>query len=581
MDQLLDTLKSYWNYNSFRPMQREIIESVLQGNDTFALLPTAGGKSLCFQVPTMMNPGLCLVVSPLIALMKDQVARLRQKNITAFAIHTGMSRKEVIDTLEVATSSNCKFLYVAPERLENSLFKEYLPALGVSLIAVDEAHCISQWGYDFRPAYLRIASLRDELPDVPLLALSASATPLVQKDISKQLLIKDPKIFHLPFARQNLSYSAFLVDNKLEKITRIANSVEGSGIIYCKSRRQCEQISEELNNLGFNSQFYHAGLPILERNQRQEDWMKNKTRIMVCTNAFGMGIDKSEVRFVIHAHMPDCLENYYQEAGRAGRDNLKAFAVLLYSDPDVETLKGLPELRFPPIDEIRQVYQALVNYLQIPAGGGEGLYFPFDLKEFASRFRLNTFRVDYALKILQSEGLLVWNEQISLPSKVAFSCSKEFLRQFEQQYPGLEPTIAALLRTYPGIFDQEVKIRERTISQVLAKSDAEITADLQVLHAHSIIAFQPRREKPQVFFLQPRPAIEDMKINEVAYAQRKKAFQLRMETMVDYAEADKGCRSVYIGNYFGDAELNPCGSCDLCLAAKKRASSQGKLDLLS
>jgi ATP-dependent DNA helicase RecQ len=358
-------LKQYFKYDSFRPLQEEIINAVLQKKDVLALLPTGGGKSICFQVPALMNDGLCLVISPLIALMKDQVESLRRKGITAFSIHSGMNRKEVINTLKVAAESNCKFLYVSPERLETNLFKEYLPSFNINLIAVDEAHCISQWGYDFRPSYLRIAALREELKNVPVLALTASATNEVQNDICDKLQFKQRNIFRQSFERSNLSYSIFNVDVKINKVKEILEKVTGSSIVYCKSRKRTKEIADLLKMHGINADYYHAGLLSEERNKKQESWIKNETRVIVCTNAFGMGIDKQDVRTVIHADVPDCLENYYQEAGRAGRDGKKSYAVLLYTDKELEELKLLPDVHFPTIEKIREVYQAVMILISV------------------------------------------------------------------------------------------------------------------------------------------------------------------------------------------------------------------------
>src|SRR6187401_1939855 len=358
-------LKDRWGYDSFRPLQEDVINSILEGKDTLALMPTGGGKSLCYQVPALAKEGLCLVVSPLIALMKDQVENLRRKNVTAFAIFSGMSRAEVINTLKVATNSNCKFLYVSPERLETNLFKEYLPGMNINLVAVDEAHCISQWGYDFRPPYLRIAALREELKDVPVIALTASATKEVQDDICEKLQFKEKNIFRQSFERKNLSYSVFKVDSKINKVIEILNKVQGSAIVYCKSRKRTKEIAELLQLQNIIADFYHAGLLQEERHKRQEDWIKNKTRVIVCTNAFGMGIDKPGVRTVIHVDVPDCLENYYQEAGRAGRDGRKSYAVLLTNHNEVAALKDEVATKFPAEEEIRSSYKALMNHLQI------------------------------------------------------------------------------------------------------------------------------------------------------------------------------------------------------------------------
>ncbi|HWC52926.1 MAG TPA: ATP-dependent DNA helicase RecQ, partial [Chitinophagaceae bacterium] len=416
-----EILKQYWGFDSFRPLQKEIIESILEGKDTLALMPTGGGKSLCYQIPALAKEGMCLVISPLIALMKDQVENIRKKGITAFAIYSGMSRKEIMNTLKVATNSNCKFLYVSPERLETALFKEYLPGMDINLIAVDEAHCISQWGYDFRPPYLRIAALREELPDIPVLALTASATPEVQEDICEKLKFKNQNIFRQSFERPNLSYSVFEVDSKINKIIEILKKVPGSAIVYCKSRKRTKEISELLHLQNISSDYYHAGLAQEDRNRKQEEWIQNKTRVIVCTNAFGMGIDKPDVRTVIHADVPDCLENYYQEAGRAGRDGKKSFAVLLYDEKDLHELEELTTQRFPPLSEIRNVYQAVSNYLQIPSDSGQGESYDFDIADFIKKFKLNSHTVLFSLKALEQEGWLAFNEQVFIPSAVQFT----------------------------------------------------------------------------------------------------------------------------------------------------------------
>jgi ATP-dependent DNA helicase RecQ len=565
MPQPIDILRQYWNYNSFRPLQEEIINAVLEGKDTLALLPTGGGKSLCFQVPAMVRPGICLVISPLVALMKDQTDYLRKKNITAFSLHSGLSRKEVINTLQLAGGSNCKFLYVSPERLETDLFLEYLPSLAVNLVAVDEAHCVSQWGYDFRPPYLRIAALRKELPQVPMLALTASATEAVLKDIGDKLELRQPVLFRRPFTRPNLSYSFFKVDNKLRKITEILQKVPGSGIVYCKTRRATREISELLTRQGISAAAYHAGLPAEERSQRQEDWKKDRIRIIVSTNAFGMGIDKSAVRTVIHTDPPESVENYYQEAGRAGRDGLKAYAVLLSDDRDTGRLEGMPDMRFPSLQEIRPVYQHLMNYLQLPAGSGEGRYFDFDLSGFTDRFGLEMPAALNVIKVLEQEGLLSFLQQVYLPAKGRFITGKETLYDFEKDHSTLEPLLHALLRTYEGIFDHPVTIRERQLAYLTRKTPEEVTAGLAQLQAFHIFDYMPPKDTPQLYFLRDRPNVEDLYIDPVNYRERKEQYATRIRTMIRYLDLSGKCRSRFLANYFGDKEAADCGICDNCL----------------
>jgi ATP-dependent DNA helicase RecQ len=573
-------LYQYWNYRSFRPLQEEIVKSVLAGHDTLALMPTGGGKSLCFQVPAMAQDGLCLVISPLIALMKDQVDNLRKKGITAFAIYSGMSRKEVINVLKIATNSNCKFLYVSPERLETTLFNEYLPALDINLIAVDEAHCISQWGYDFRPPYLRIAALREVLPRVPILALTASATPEVQKDICEKLQFSKHRVFSRSFERPNLSYSVFTVDAKINKITDILQKVSGSSIVYCKSRRRTKEISDLLNMHGISADFYHAGLEQEVRSRKQAAWINNQVRTIVCTNAFGMGIDKPDVRVVIHADTPDCLENYYQEAGRAGRDEKKSYAVLLYNEQELDELQQQPDVRFPSLENIRLVYQALMNFLQIPAGAGEGNYYDFDFTSFTQRFQLDVYLAMYALKALEQDGWLAYNEQIFLPARVQFVTNKQWLYEFEKTYPQLEPLIKTLLRTYEGIFDMPVSIHEKSIAWLLRKEEAAVIHELKILHAHAIIEYTPRKDSPQVYVMINRVKADTLHINMANYEKRKQQFIERIRKMTGYIKNTKQCRSQYIATYFGDAQTNACGICDNCLQQKNSELSTAEFDAI-
>lgn len=574
-------LKEHWGYASFRPLQEDIILSVLEGNDTLALLPTGGGKSICYQVPALARPGLCLVISPLIALMKDQVEQLRKRGITAYAIYSGLSRKEVINILTTAASSNCKFLYVSPERLETALFLEYLPALQVSLLAVDEAHCVSQWGYDFRPPYLRIANLRKELHNVPVLALTASATPAVQEDIMNKLEFTAKKIFRQSFERPNLSYSVFESDAKINKIIEILNKVPGSSLVYCRSRKKTKEISELLKMRGISADFYHAGLPQSVRSEKQEAWISNRIRTMACTNAFGMGIDKPDVRVVIHADAPDCLENYYQEAGRAGRDGKRAYAVLLYSDQEPAELRKMPEERFPPIAEMRKVYQSVMNYLQLPAGSGEGNYYDFDLPDFLQKFKHEASLVWATIKTLEQEDILGYNEQVFLPSTIQVISNRDIIFEFEKSNPSLEPVIKILLRTYEGIFDYPVKIFEKSIAYLL-KSDADtVKKQLAQLHAYRIIAYTPQKENAQLFFPVNRVPAEYLKVDQQRIDRRKQEFTQRIDSFLKFLEEKNECRSSFIGRYFGDANVQSCGICDNCLHTARKKMDATEFDNIS
>jgi len=580
MAEIHSILKQYWGYDSFRPLQEDIINAILEGNDSLALMPTGGGKSLCYQVPAMAKDGLCLVVSPLIALMKDQVENLRRKGITAFAVYSGMSRKEVVNTFKVASESNCKFLYVSPERLESTLFKEYLPGLGVNLIAVDEAHCISQWGYDFRPPYLRIAALREELPDVPMLALTASATLEVQKDICEKLEFQNHQIFRQSFERANLSYSVFKVDSKINKIIEVLRKVNGTSIVYCKSRKRTKELSELLQLQQISSDYYHAGLVQEERSKRQEAWINNKTRVIVCTNAFGMGIDKPDVRTVIHADVPDCLENYYQEAGRGGRDGKTAYAVLLYDDRDIHELEKLADLRFPSLKDIRDVYQSIANYLQIPVGSGEGDYYDFDLSDFLKKFKLVGHTTLYSLKSLEQEDLLTFNEQVFNPSTVVFTTDKNQLRNIENENVKLDNIIKTLLRAYEGIFDQPASISEKMMAGLLKIDYEEVKKQLHLLHTMGIIVYQPQKDTPQLFLSINRIKAEDVRIDMAAYIKRKEQFQRRMKQMLEFVDGNTACRSQVIGFYFGDEKIKACGICDNCLRQKASILSKEEFETL-
>jgi ATP-dependent DNA helicase RecQ len=564
----IDILRQYWHHEAFRPQQEEIIQSILAGKDTIALLPTGGGKSACFQVPALARPGLCLVISPLIALMKDQVDQLRKKNITAFALYSGMNRKDLVNTLKVAGDSNCKFLYVSPERLETGIFVEYLPGLPINLVAVDEAHCVSQWGYDFRPSYLRIAALREFLPHTPMLALTATATPDVLGDMSSKLGLRQPALFRRPFTRANLSYSVFRVDSKLEKITEILQKVPGSSIIYCKSRKLTKDISAALNARGISAAAYHAGLPQEDRSHQQEAWIKDRLRVIVCTNAFGMGIDKAGVRTVIHAGSPDSLENYYQEAGRAGRDGDKAYAILLYDGKEPDDLKGMPDIRFPVSDTLRQVYQDVMNYLQLPAGAGEGNYYNFDAATFIDAFGSDAKKVWNSIRALEQEGLMTYQQQVFLPSRVRFTAGRQALQDFERDHPECHALIQNLMRGYEGIFDQPVPIFEKNIAFGLRQDQRMIVAGLRQLQSWRMIEYFPQKSSPQLYFSRDRPNAEDLYIDPISYRRRKERYAGRIGAILAYLEMKEGCRSRRLSNYFGDEEARDCGICDHCLGRR-------------
>lgn len=569
----LSILQHYWKYDQFRPMQEEIIQSVLDGKDTLALLPTGGGKSICFQVPALLMDGLCLVISPLIALMQDQVAHLIEKGIAAATLNSGMSYGEVRSLLQKASRGDYKFLYVSPERIESALFKEYLPVLDINLIAVDEAHCVSQWGYDFRPPYLRIAALREELSNVTIIALTASATEKVQEDIIQKLALNHTSVFRQSFERPALSYSSFEAESKMNKLIQILQGVPGSSIVYTNSRKLTKEVCQLLQLQGILADYYHAGLTQDERERKQKAWIQDQTRVMVCTNAFGMGIDKPNVRSVIHYNIPDCLENYYQEAGRAGRDGKKSFAVLLYHLNDIEQLKNLPDKKFPPVTTIQSVYQSLADFFQLPVGTGEGAYFDFDLRQFTENFKLDTTTVINTLKVLEQEGHISFAESIFLPSQVMFVTDKDALYAFETAQPQLEGLIKILLRTYEGIFDNRVSIFESSLAKVMRTEQAVIQQQLKELAAYGIIEYLPKKDSPQIHYLLNRAPAKYLHIDHDAYHERKQNYTARVSDMIRYVTDQDSCRSKYIGNYFGDTQLSACGICDHCLAKKKKELS--------
>lgn len=567
-------LSDTFGYPAFRPGQEAIIQSVLEGYDTLALLPTGGGKSMCYQIPALAMPGLCLVITPLIALMKDQVRQLHKRNVSALAIHSGMNFFEVKKALENACSGQIKFLYLSPERLQTNLFLEYMPALPVNLIAIDEAHCISQWGHDFRPAYLQIAQLRHEWPHIPMMALTASATARVQADIMEQLHFSmTRKVFRQSFARPNLSFSAFAQSQKVNKLLQVLTSVPGSALVYCRNRKRTKEIAALLQLQGIAASFYHAGLSHQERTDRQQEWISNKVRVMVCTNAFGMGIDKPDVRCVIHMDVPDSLEAYYQEAGRAGRDGKRSYAVLLYNDDELVRLKQLPHQKFLPIAAIRKVYQQIANYLQVATGTGAGQYYNFNIGHFCEMFKADANEVMHALSALQSAGYMSFAEQVFIPSKVQVTASRSYIEQVEQDKPALEPLIKLLLRTYEGILDFPVSIREKALATYLKVDAGEVMAQLKQLTVYQVLDYDAMKDTPQLFFMYNRVPADEVVIDEKKYAERKRHYESQIAAMVQYVKSQHHCRSSQIRHYFGDAHSEPCGICDHCLAARQNGIS--------
>ncbi|MFN5421960.1 MAG: ATP-dependent DNA helicase RecQ [bacterium] len=569
----LEVLRQHWGHEEFRPLQQEIISSVLNKKDTLAILPTGGGKSVCFQVPGLLLEGCCLVISPLIALMDDQVHQLVQRDITAAAIVSGMTYDESMSVIDACASGDIKFLYVSPERLQSKRFIEHLISLPISLIAIDEAHCISQWGYDFRPSYLKIAAIREWLPRVPVIAVTASATRKVKDDIIEKLNMKQSVSFMTSFARPNLSYHVEQCDDKINRIIAITEKLSGSGIIYCKTRKKTKELSDALKQRGVVSDYYHAGLDQETRKEKQQLWQEGKIRIIVCTNAFGMGIDKADVQLVVHADIPDCIESYYQEAGRAGRDGKRAYAILLYRQQELDELRKLPNIKFPDITTIRKVYQALANYLQLPSGIGAGRYFDFDLDDFVQKFKMDVNEVVYSLQALKQEQIISYLEHVYMPSRVEFISGREGIEEFEYAYPELEPIIKALLRNYSGILDHSVRIKESNLAWILKRDLQTIYEQLELLNRANIIRYLPKKELPQLCYLQDRIPTEELQINYKHYLERKHEYIQRIEKMIGYSSSSL-CRSVYIGQYFGDESIKPCGVCDTCSAKNNR-----KLDM--
>lgn len=563
-------LKQYWGYDSFRPLQEDIIDAVLKGHDTLALLPTGGGKSICFQVPAMLKQGICIVVSPLIALMKDQVEQLKKRGIPAVAIFSGMSQREIDLSLDNCVYGNIKFLYVSPERLQTEIMIERVKRMHVSLLAVDEAHCISHWGYDFRPPYLEIARFREVIPDINVIALTATATIEVRKDIQEKLEFKDGKFFQKSFARSNLSYSTFYEEDKEKKLLQMLNNVPGTAVIYVRSRKRTQIIAKKLKAKGISADYYHAGLTSEERAFRQDAWIQNQIRVIVATNAFGMGIDKPDVRLVVHLDLPDNVEAYYQEAGRAGRDEKKAYAVVLYDKNDIENLRKRVEVSHPSLTFIKKVYQSLANYLRVAVGSSMLASYDFDIDDFTQSFDLNTIQTYYALKRLEEEGLVQLNEDFHNPSKVYIKLEHIELYKFQVANAVLEPLIKALLRQYGGeLFTSFVTIYENRLAKLLNTSLNDVIKKLKKLHEMEVLYYEQRKDIPQLVFVTPRLDAAKLPIKEKELIRKKEQEQSRIEAVIHYVEHEIRCRTQLLLAYFGETNYEECGTCDNCLKKKK------------
>ncbi len=578
----LEVLKKYWGYDSFRAPQDEIIAAVLEGKDTLALLPTGGGKSVCYQVPALMKEGVCIVVSPLIALMKDQVLHLRKRKIRASAVFSGMSRHEIDIILDNCIYGNVKLLYVSPERLKTELFRERLTKMNVSLFAVDEAHCISQWGYDFRPPYLEIAEIRSYHPDVPVLALTASATKKVSDDICHKLDFKKGyKSFRKSFSRPNISFLSYDDGDKEGKLLKICKKVSGSGIVYVRNRKKTKEIAELLQKEGIKADYYHAGLDMRKRNARQEAWINGHIRVIVSTNAFGMGIDKADVRFVIHIGLPDSLESYYQEAGRAGRDGKRAYAAILFNRRDASRLKQSVEEKYPPIDFVKKVYQNLCDYYSLALGSGSGYSFDFEIVDFCRTFRLQPLHTFNALRILENEGLIVLNDAVYLSPRVKVVCERQVLYELEVSNRQLAPVTQAILRSYEGAFDYYVRINEKQLAATVGLSVEQLRKKLEQLQKLRIISYEPYKDKPQIMFLLPRQSNKsDLGMNVSAIAFRRKVSMEKARGMLFYVHNKVKCRERVILEYFDERSLSNCGHCDVCRERERESLRSDAFDLI-
>lgn len=574
-------LKQYWGYDNFRGIQEDIIRSIGEGRDTLGLMPTGGGKSITFQVPALAQEGLCLVITPLIALMKDQVRNLRERGIKATAIYSGMTREEIVIALENCIFGNYKFLYVSPERLDTEIFQIKLHSMHVSLITVDESHCISQWGYDFRPAYLKIADIRQLLPGVPVIALTATATPEVVSDIQQRLQFRQENVFRMSFERKNLAYVVRHTEDKESELLHILQRVDGSGIVYTRNRKKTKEISLFLNRNHITATFYHAGLNDETKDSRQKAWLKGEFRVMVATNAFGMGIDKPDVRVVIHADVPDSPEAYFQEAGRAGRDGMKAYAVLLFCARDKITLKQRVSDTFPEKSYIRKIYEDINFYYQMAMGDGRGCTFAFNIDEFCRNFKHFPVQTDSALKILTRAGYLEYTDEQDNASRIMFTITKEELYRIREQSEDTEKLIRILLRSYTGLFTDYAYISEDNLSTRSGLSKQQIYETLLSLSRQHILHYIPAKKTPYIIYTRERQETERIYLSKEVYEDRKESYVQRINAMIEYAESENRCRSRMLLRYFGEKNEHNCGQCDVCLQQHQSGLKSGEFESIS